>query len=97
MDAKVWTTAEIKDMLLHNDKALCRGVVAIYNLQTESEQCCDETQESNGVGFNGVDAPFLSNIAKWVIDKGYLTEKQMTITRKKMLKYSAQLAMIANS
>lgn len=92
----MWDKDSIRELLLTNDKAVMRGVLAIYNLQTESEQCCDETQVVNGVGFNGVDAPFLSNIAKWILDRGYLTEKQMVITRKKMLKYCGQLVMIAN-
>ena len=93
---KVWTKEEVKELLNSNNKAVMRGILAIYNRQTESEQYCDDTHEVNGVGFNGIDAPFLSNLAKWILDKGYLTDKQMVIARKKMLKYSQQLADIAN-
>lgn len=97
MTSKGWTKDSIKQLLMDSDKAVMRGIVAIYNRQTDLEQSCDTTHDSNGVGFNGPDAPFLSSLAKQILDRGYLTGGQLEIARKKMLKYSRQLAEIANA
>lgn len=94
---KIWSKEEIKNLLNTSDKAVCRAVVAIYNKQTDCEKDCAETTDSNGVGFNGADANILSSFAEWILKRGYLTEKQMVIARKKMMKYAKQLADIANA
>tara|TARA_Y100000593_G_scaffold44225_2_gene84406 strand:+ start:367 stop:663 length:297 start_codon:yes stop_codon:yes gene_type:complete len=93
----MWTQEAIKELLKTNDKAVARGVVAIYNLQTESEKIIGETSEANGVGFNGVDANFMSSIAQFYMQKNWLSPKQIEFARKKLLKYSKQLTNIANS
>jgi hypothetical protein len=92
-----WSKEDIKNLLLSNDKAVMRGIVAIYNFQTECEQDSDETQDANGVGFNGVDAPFLSSLAKQILSKGHLSSKQMECGRKRIIKYAGQLLTIANN
>ena len=97
MANKEWTKDSIKQLLMDSDKAVMRGIVAIYNRQTDLEQSCETTHDINGVGFNGPDAPFLSSLAKQILGKGYLTERQLEIARKKMLKYSKQLTEIANA
>ncbi len=94
---KVWTKDDIKNLLKVNDRAVARGVVAIYNRQTEDERFCDSTHEHNGVGFNKVDAELLSNIARWFTSHGYLTEKQTAVARRKIMKYAGQLVEIANA
>lgn len=94
---KIWSKEEIKNLLSTNDKAVCRAVVAIYNKQTDCEKDCAETTDANGVGFNGADANILSSFAEWILKRGYLTEKQMVIARKKMMKYAKQLTDIANA
>ena len=66
-EKKIWKKEEIKDLLQKNDKAVMRGLVVIYSLQTEDEKKTEETSEHNGVGFSGVDAKFLSSLAKQVI------------------------------
>ena len=96
MSAREWSKEDIKNLLLVNDRAVMKAIITIYNLQTDSEQNSDETYDANGVGFNGVDAPFLSSLAKQILSKGYLTPKQMTYGRKKILKYANQLLNIAN-
>ena len=94
---KVWTKDEIKSMLNENDRAVARGVLAIYNRQTDGEKIDDNTHESNGVGFNKIDAEILSSFARWFYAHGYLTEKQTAIARKKIMKYAGQLVEIANA
>lgn len=83
-------------MLEKSDKAIRRGILAIYSLQTWDERRTEDSTEANGVGFNGLDAPFLTSLAKQLQMKGYLTRKQTEKGRKAMLKYAGQLAKIAN-
>lgn len=94
---KHWTKESIKDLLLTNDKAVCRGVVAIFNYQTDIEKSLEAATVRNGVGFNGPDAFILSEFAQFYKKKGFLTPKQIEVARKKIVKYSGQLARIANS
>ena len=92
-----WNAKLIRERLLISDKWVTQGVIRIFEYQTAEEQNADVTVEDNGVGFNGLDAELLSNYAKFALKSGFLTKGQMAYARKKMLKYSGQLAKIANS
>lgn len=94
--SKVWIKEDIKNLLIDNDKALLRGIIAIYNFQTEEEKEIETTNYNNGIGYNGFDAEIMSSFAKQIILKGFLSKKQKEIARKKILKYSGQLTKIAN-
>lgn len=93
---KVWTKEEIGEKIKRDDNWLVRGLLAIYDRQTEEEQSTHSTQVHNGIGFNAYDAEFLTNSAKWYKNKGFLTKKHLNAVRKAMIKYSGQLARIAN-
>lgn len=93
---KKWTKEEIREKLQQSDKWLYGAIVAIYDKQTTEEQNIEATVKSNGVGFTGADARLMSYLAKWVKQHGRLNEKWKEVARKKMLKYSGQLAKIAN-
>jgi len=97
MTTKNWTIEEIRELLIESDKAVARAIVAVYNLQTEDEQIMKETAHQNGVGFNGVDAEFLSSLAQFYTAKGFLTAGQLKYGRKKIMKYAGQLKMLANT
>lgn len=77
-----------------NDAWVTRGLVAIWNKQTEDEKFVAETKHDNGVGFTGSDAHFLSSLAQQYTIKGYLSPKQMKFARRSMLKYAGQLVKI---
>lgn len=91
------TIETIREKLQSNDLWLCRGIKAIYDCQTLSEQLEGQTKEDNGIGFNGVDAFILSSFAQFYVKTGFLTAKQLVIARKKMGKYSGQLLKIAQT
>lgn len=93
---KKWKKVDIRKALEGSDVWLAKGLVAIYNQQTPSEQVSGVTAEDNGFGFNGVDADFLSKLAVHYLDHGRLSVSQISYARKKMLKYSGQLAKLAN-
>lgn len=100
----MYTKEMIKDKLLADPKWLGRAILAIYAKQTEAEQASEATFKHNNVGFNGGDAPLMSSFAKQIQKKmSYgvpteraLSEKQIFIARKRMVKYAGQLAKIAN-
>lgn len=94
---KVWTEQEIRDLIQTNDTVLYGALKKLYACQTADEQDSQETKEHNGVGFNGVDAPFLSNVAEFLLKKGFLTDKQKFYVRKKLVKYNKQLTRLANA
>lgn len=94
---RIWTEEEIKNYVQTNDTVLYRALKKLYDCQTEDEQRSGETIEHNGVGFNGVDAEFLSSTAEFLARTGFLTEKQKIYVRKKLVKYTKQLTRLANA
>ena len=92
-----WTKEAILDKLDNSEEMVKRSLLRLYAEQTIDEQAVGYTKESNGYGFNGVDAEFMSSVAKFLTEKGYLSPKQVSWTRKKMHKYAGQLANLANS
>lgn len=94
---KVWSEEEIRSLIQTNDKVLYGALKKLYACQTADEQRAETTKERNGKGFNGVDAPFLSSVAEFLLKRGYLTDKQKACTRKKLIKYNKQLTELANA
>lgn len=88
---------KVKALLACNDTAVMRAVVAIYRRQTEHEKVAESTRETNGVGFNAMDAEILSSFAKQMLSGRSLSYKQMEIARRRISKYSTQLASIAEA
>ena len=102
MEEKIWTKNKIRENLEKSDVWVHKAIVSIYNFQTEEEKVIEDTTEHNGVGFNGPDGHILSSFASQIIKwdkskfKSPLSPKQMTIARKRIVKYSGQLTKIAN-
>lgn len=94
---KVWSEQEIKDLIQKNDKVLYGALRKMYAQQTAAEQACGETQEHNGVGYNGIDAKIMSSITEFLLEHGFLTVKQKDLARKKLVKYNKQLTKLANA
>ena len=94
---RVWAEDEIRNLIQTNDKVLYRALKKLYECQTAEEQGRQATIEHNGIGFNGVDGGFLSSVSEFLIKKGYLTDKQKVVVRKKLVKYTRQLTRLANA
>jgi len=90
------TKSVIAFNLVHNQNWLERGLIAIYNCQTDDEQALESTSVANGMGFNGSDAKFGSSLAKQLISKRTLSTNQIIAARRMMRKYASQLLKIAN-
>ena len=93
---KQWNREKIITLLDSSDKAIYRGILVIQSLQTAAEQLTDSTHVNNAQGWSGVDAQFMSGLAKGLRKYGRLTPKQLPFARKKMHKYARQLAKVAN-
>ena len=96
-EQKLWTIEELRELLKESDKAVARAILAIYNRQTEDEQTIKETTDHNGIGYNGVDANFMSSLAQFYQSKGFLSAGQLKYGRKAIMKYAGQLTEIANT
>lgn len=86
---------KIQALIDTNDRAVMRGILAVYEYQTSTEQAYGGTTDANGVGFSGVDAELLSSFATQLKKGRTLSEKQMVYARKKIRKYWNQLRVIA--
>jgi len=93
---KIWTKDEIKNLLDVNDVAVIRGMLRIYQLQTFDEQASEDAKYRNNVGFSGCDAFIMSKFAAFFMERGYLTQKQFNLAKKRIMKYVGQLTKIAN-
>ena len=96
MEDKIWTKEDIKCLLLTNDRAVIKALIAIHRYQTAEEQHVGESRETNSVGFSGPDAKLCTSLVDFYNERGFLSKKQMILARKKALKYTRQLKKIAN-
>lgn len=92
---KSYTADQIKEKLSTNNKWLIKGLLAIYNNQTQDERRGKGSYVVNGVGFNSWDSEYLSSMAKKVLRGEKIHPNDMGLIRHKMLKYSSQLEKIA--
>lgn len=88
--------AFIKGKLSTSPAWALKGLLSIYDYQTETEQNYGATIEDNGVGFTGVDAEILSSFAQQYVKRNSLSPKQMQLLFKKMPKYWRQIMMISD-
>ena len=94
--AKIWTKESVLTLIEKSDEAVKKGLIAIYNKQTEDEQYTGETRHRNGVGFSGADARLGTSLAQFTAKNNYLSVKQLQFGRKILKKYVGQLVKIAN-
>lgn len=66
----------------------------MYQRQTSQEQAQQATREQNGVGFNGCDAKFLTDVAQKSVRCDGLTEGQARAVAKCLRKYRGQISSI---
>ena len=91
-----WTRPEIDEMLRTRNDAVERGIVRLFQLQTNEEQQAESTRLNNGVGFASYAARSGTYYARWVISGRALSGKHLDKARAICLKHSRQLVEIAN-
>lgn len=88
---KKYTKQSIKELLMRSDKAVKRGLVRIYEFQTYEEQHLDTANTNNGQGFSKYDVEILSSMARQIENGWQLSEAQIEVARKRIVKYAGQL------
>lgn len=89
------TKEYIREQITTNDQWACHAIAALYRYQTADEQLDEATKHQNSVGFNGVDAPFLSSLARQLAEGRALSWKQLKVAKRLLGKYAGQLLKIA--
>jgi hypothetical protein len=87
------TKEAVLELLERNDKAVARALVVLYNRQTEVEQSCDATVGDNGRGFSHAHAFIGTRMAKFYLQRGFLTPKQIAYWRKSTPKRGMRIGM----
>ena len=90
-NTKVWDKKAVQELIATNDKAVYRALLTVYANQTQAEQANHVTAASNNIGFTAFDAAVLTSFAQFLQKTGFLTPKQLAITRGKIKKYHRQL------
>lgn len=86
------TTIEFfKKKLAEDDGWAVKGLLRVYRNQTSDEQASETTKHHNSIGFTGLDAEFLTSLAKHWERHKFLSPKQMQILHKRLPKYAGQL------
>jgi len=76
-----------------DDNQVLKALIALYNRQTDDELVTHSTKHLNGMGFNTVDAAFLTDIAELlVINQKPISQAQFFTARSCLYKYSMQLS-----
>lgn len=88
---KKFTTEYVRMKLNTDFNWAIAGVQRILENQTEDEARCESTDDSNGIGFTGVDAKILTSIAKQYQKNKKISNGQLAVLYKCMPKYSKQI------
>src|SRR5579863_5129023 len=86
---------EVSGKVLTNNSLIYRMLQSLYARQTAYEQASKSTVEDNGIGFNGFDSGFLSDVAERSKAYGRLSSLQAAKVAKRLIKYAGQLESIA--
>ncbi len=97
MERTSWDVNEIKEKLTQYPHLIERGLVLIYQCQTEDEKQAFQSNHENGIGFNKIDAKILSSFAEQINNGRHLSKKQMEVAKRRIMKYAGQLTKIANN
>ena len=82
---------QLRQRLAQNDRWALRALLRIYQNQTDDERSREATIERNGIGFTGPDAEILTSFASQYQRRGRLSDKQMTILRRRIPAYARQI------
>lgn len=67
-------------------------LLVVYRNQNDDERHNRMTKRLNGIGFNKMDAPMLTELAEKYLDEGYLTESELETVHRLIAKYRRQWA-----
>jgi hypothetical protein len=86
-----YTKEMIQEKLSSDPRWIERGLIVLYNRQTEDEKTSENTKWDNGMGFNGTDSRYLSYCSRWILKGNHLTGHHLEKVGKKLPKYWGQI------
>jgi hypothetical protein len=86
----------IVNLLISNDKAVARALIALADRQTVDEKLCEETKYKNGQGFRPCHARMGTSMAEFYKKNGFLTLKQINYWRKPQKNGQIRISIYAN-
>lgn len=81
----------IKFKLSSDERWIKKGLLLLFDHQTNEEQRCETTNKTNGVGFTSSDAKLLSSFSKQLHRGKTLSLNQIRFAKKKLPKYWRQI------
>lgn len=96
MQARKYTQNHIRELLLVNDEAVERAILAIFRNQTDDEKSARVTKYQNGRGFTAAHAKLGSYYARWLAAGNKFSGTHKAKARKMALRYVRQLCEISN-
>ena len=87
----IYTKELVQDKLSSDVNWISRGLVVLFNRQTEDEQDTSTTRSQNGRGFNKTDSGYLTYCSKWVLSGRQLSGTHLDKVSKKLPKYWRQI------
>lgn len=75
------TKEQIIHLLANDDRAVARALLVLYARQTEDEKVQEQTRYDNGRGFQASHAKRGTSMAKFFLNRGFLTPKQIAYWR----------------
>jgi len=86
-----YTKEQIQEKLKSDIRWMERAVLVLFDRQTSDEQLDLDTHHMNGVGFNGMDARYLSWVATYIRKGNHLSGRHIEKVGKKLPKYWKQI------
>jgi hypothetical protein len=87
----VYTKEFIQEKLSNDLRWIERGVLVLFNRQTEDEKSQQVTRWDNGRGFNSSDSRYLTYISKYLIGGRHLSGRHLEKVSSKLPKYWKQI------
>lgn len=82
---------KLKAQIEVKDSTAIHALLFVYDNQIDDEKDHENVKYNNGIGFKVTDAKSGSAFAKWYKDKGFFTDKQMTVVKRMVKKYACQI------
>jgi len=90
----VTTYEELSQLIDSSPEWTVGCLIKLYQLQTPDEQQARATHHLNDCGFNSFDAGPLTSMARFYLDRGFLTLRQLAFARNTLKKYVNQLLQV---
>ena|ERR1017187_1238608 len=83
--------APVKERLRSDADVAKWALLRVYQHQTDSEKLTGQNAEFNGTGFTKFDSEILTSFSLQLMDRGFLSYRQMAILHKLLAKYWRQI------